>query len=94
MMTKVLVLGASGRVGHVVASRLLDFSDEFEFITAARDAGSMLPDWILDCSDFNAVEQAIATIKPNICVNAIGVLNQQTEDVDRLKKLNADLPVF
>jgi dTDP-4-dehydrorhamnose reductase len=94
MKIKVLVLGASGMVGHVVASRLLYFGDQFEVITAARDAGSVLADWIVDASDFNAVEKAISNIKPTICVNAVGVLNQPTEDVDRLKKLNADLPKF
>jgi len=94
MKTKVLVFGASGMVGHVLVSRLREYGTEFEVVTAGRDADSVLPDLILDASDFNAVEEAITRIKPVICVNAIGVLNKSTEEVERLKKLNADLPIF
>lgn len=43
MRSRVLVLGASGMVGHVVALRLQERNEQFEVITAARDAGSMLP---------------------------------------------------
>jgi dTDP-4-dehydrorhamnose reductase len=94
MKTRVLVLGASGMVGHVVALRLQEHDEQFEVITVARDASSMLPHIQLDVADFNALEEVVKQIKPDVCVNAIGILNKTNEDVESLKKLNADLPQF
>ena len=94
MKSRVLVLGASGMLGHVVALRLQERDEQFEVITAARDTSSMLPHIQLDAADFNALEEVVKQIKPDICVNAIGILNKVDAELESLEKLNADLPQF
>jgi dTDP-4-dehydrorhamnose reductase len=91
---RVLVLGASGMVGHVLASRLSEFPETFEVLTAVRMnifGNSAIE---IDATDFNALRSALDLIKPDICINAIGVLNRDADELEISQKLNVELPIF
>jgi dTDP-4-dehydrorhamnose reductase len=91
---RVFVLGASGMVGHLLAMRLREFPDAFEVVTAARNNTYGNPDISLDATEFNDLSSALDVIKPNVCINAIGVLNRGADDLDVSQKLNTQLPHF
>lgn len=92
--TKVLVLGASGMVGHVLALRLKEFSEEFEVITATRSQTNGHSDFELDAANFNELRSLLELINPDVCINAIGVLNRAADDLEISQKLNTELPLF
>lgn len=54
-MEKFLIIGASSGIGYAVVEQLKKLGHEV--ITTARDNSKMTPDYVLDASDFNAVEQ-------------------------------------
>ena len=54
---KVLVLGASGMVGHVLVMRLKEFPDEFEVFTASRKQANGQSDFILDAANFDKLRK-------------------------------------
>jgi dTDP-4-dehydrorhamnose reductase len=92
--TKVLVLGASGMVGHVLALRLKEFPDEFEVFTASRKQANGQSDFIVDAANFNELRSLLELINPDVCINAIGVLNRAADDLEISQKLNTELPLF
>jgi dTDP-4-dehydrorhamnose reductase len=91
---RVFVLGASGMVGHLLAMRLREFPDAFEVVTAARNNTCGNPNIALDATHFNDLSSALDVIKPDVCINAIGVLNRAADDLDVSKKLNTQLPIY
>jgi len=91
---KVFVLGASGMVGHLLAKRLREFPDALEVVTAARNKTYGNPNIALDATHFNDLSSALESIKPDVCINAIGVLNRAADDLDVSQKLNTQLPLF
>ena len=92
--TKVLVLGASGMVGHVLAVRLKEFPEEFEVITASRSQTNGHSDFVVDAANFNELRSLLELINPDVCINAIGVLNRAADDLEISQKLNTELPLF
>ena len=92
--TKVLVLGASGMVGHVLALRLKEFSEEFEVITASRSQTNGHSDFKVNAANFNELRSLLELINPDVCINAIGVLNRAADDLEISQKLNTELPLF
>ena len=92
--TKVLVLGASGMLGHVLALRLKEFTEEFEVITASRSQTNGHSDFTVDAANFNELRSLLELIKPDVCINAIGVLNRAADDLEISQKLNTELPLF
>jgi dTDP-4-dehydrorhamnose reductase len=91
---KVFVLGASGMVGHLLAMRLREFPDAFEVVTAARNNTYGNPNIALDATHFNDLSSALDSIKPDVCINAIGVLNRAADELEISQKLNTQLPLF
>jgi dTDP-4-dehydrorhamnose reductase len=91
---KVLVLGASGMVGHLLATRLGEFTESYEVITAVRSKNSWNPDIVLDATNSNDVLSAIEFIKPDVCVNAIGILNRAADEMEIAHQLNTQLPLL
>jgi len=92
--TKVVVLGASGMVGHVLALRLREFPEEFEVFTASRNQATGHSDFMVDAANFSDLESVLELIKPDVCINAIGVLNRAPDDLEISQKLNTDLPIY
>jgi dTDP-4-dehydrorhamnose reductase len=81
-------------VGHLLATRLREFPDAFEVVTAARNNTYGNPNIALDATHFNDLSSALDVIKPDVCINAIGVLNRAADDLDVSKKLNTQLPIY
>ena len=91
---KVLVLGSSGMVGHVLALRLKEFTEEFEVFTASRSQTNGHSDFLVDVANFNELRSLLELINPDVCINAIGVLNLAADDLEISQKLNTELPLF
>lgn len=81
-MTRVMVLGASGMLGHKLLSVL---SDCFEVVGTVRDSAAIEAtalfakhQWIhgVDASRFETVEKALLEWKPDVVLNAIGAVKQ------------------
>ncbi len=89
---KVLVLGASGMVGHLLSNRLHEFPELYEVITAARSKNYGNPDIVLDATNSKDVRSALEFIKPDVCINAIGVLNRAADELEIAHQLNTQLP--
>ena len=91
---RILILGASGMLGHVLAYRLREFGEKFDIITIARNSQYIIPDMELDLFDFSGLRKSIEQINPDICINAVGVLNKAADNIQISKKLNSELPIF
>ncbi len=91
---KVLVLGASGMVGHLLSNRLHEFPELYEVITAARSKNYGNPDIVLDATNSKDVRSALEFIKPDVCINAIGVLNRAADELEIAHQLNTQLPLL
>ena len=80
---KVLVIGGSGMLGHKLVHK---WRDKFDLWSTVRteyqgdnkdlifDSGKTLEN--IDIEDFSLVEKAITEIKPDVIVNAVGIIKQ------------------
>lgn len=89
----ILILGASGMLGHTL---LVDFSRREHFsvhATARNHAG--LERWLapelparihtpVDANDFAAVEDVLKKVQPDVVINCIGIIKQQAAAKDPL----------
>ena len=90
-MTKVLVLGRAGMLGHVVYETLANI-DEFRVLGCARNAVDAATE-VVDVSDLQALELLLERVEPDIVVNCVGVLIQGSVDsVGNAILLNSYLP--
>ncbi|MGC3792191.1 dTDP-4-dehydrorhamnose reductase family protein [Priestia aryabhattai] len=71
---KILVLGGQGMAGHVIKSYFQSKPDYTVYYTSRnqKDKNSIY----LEIKDFIALEGIIDSIKPNIIINCIGILNE------------------
>lgn len=92
-MKRVLILGAGGMAGHVMAEYLSQ-KPGYEIIRCARSA--VTPDTILlDVTAFAQVEKVVRARRPDIVVNCIGLLVQEShERLDYAILINSYLPHF
>jgi dTDP-4-dehydrorhamnose reductase len=98
---KVLVFGATGMLGHKLYQVL---TKSFDVVGTIRTGyktisryGFMEPTILVprfEATDFNAVRQVIDSIRPDVIVNCIGVINKLADKVgpEATTKLNAELP--
>lgn len=77
-MKKVVVLGAKGMAGHIMAE-YLDAKDEYEVYGVAREGGGFVSVCI-DVLDFKALEQSLSELQPDVVINCIGVLVDNARD--------------
>lgn len=90
---KVIVLGALGMAGHIMAE-VLDMTGEYEVFGVARQEGKYV-DGVLDVTDFSVLENYIKGIKPDYIINCVGALvSQSKNDVPSAILLNSYLPHF
>jgi dTDP-4-dehydrorhamnose reductase len=80
---KILILGASGMLGHKLVQ---SWKDRFEVWAAIRgkfagyekygifDKGRTIEN--IDARDFSTIEAAVKTVRPDVVVNAIGIIKQ------------------
>ena len=90
-MKRVLVLGGTGMAGHVIATYLEECG--YDVYITSRSASLSPKSKAIDVTDFHALEAWIASIKPDVIVNCIGMLQKQSEASPHLAILiNAYLP--
>ncbi len=88
-MSRVLVLGADGMVGHIARIYLAERGHDV--ISVARNPS---PGWVsLDVEDTEALLDFTERTKPDLVLNCVGVLIKESEDNPiRAIRLNALLP--
>ena len=98
---KVLILGANGMLGHKLYQVLGERFDVRGTIRSGFgsvagfgifDPGRMVPG--LDVTDEQALEQVIAGLRPDVVINAVGVIKQKpsSKDVETALTINAIVP--
>ena len=92
-MKRILILGAGGMAGHVMAEYLAQ-KPEYEIIRCARRAAT--PDTILlDVTEFSHVEDVLGEERPDIVINCVGMLIQTSRDrLHQAILINSYLPHF
>lgn len=91
-MKKVLILGASGLIGHQVYFRL-HANKNFSVSSFARQRKISDDTILLDARDESFLEKAILDINPDIIVNCMGVLiAEANRDPENAIFLNACIP--
>jgi len=98
--TKVIVLGASGMLGHRLCCEL---APDFDVAATVRSP-SALPAGVLDervrllsgvtAEDFQSLVAAVAAVRPDVVVNCIGIIKQVAAAADPVPSIsvNALLP--
>ena len=88
---KILILGGKGMAGHVIAAYLQQ-KPEYHVLYTSRDRNDK--DGIyLDVTDSTKLEAIIDSIKPDITVNCVGILNDYAEKNTKLAfQVNSLLP--
>lgn len=85
---KILILGKTGMLGHVVYNHFLEKGYEV-YGTSSKE------DIIFDANNMETIKDIITDIKPDIIINCIGILNKMAEDNHVLAlKLNGLLPHY
>lgn len=92
-MNRVLILGAGGMSGHVMAEYLSQ-KPEYEIIRCARSM--VTPDTVqLDVTDFVKTEEVVRERLPDVVINCVGLLVQASQErVDQAILINSYLPHF
>lgn len=80
---KMLILGGNGMAGHILVQYFQQSGNHHVFYTTRDSCDSK--SLVLDVTDMNAVEHVVRAVRPDIIINAVGVLNQRAED----DKINA-----
>ena len=94
-MKKILVLGVNGMAGHVITNYLRSQQEDYEVIAVARTQSIIIPDVLLDVTDFEKLSNLIKNEKPDFIINAIGLLNEVAEkNPDLAILINSYLPHF
>lgn len=98
---RILILGGSGMLGHKLVQRL---SPRFDVFATVRDNGKSLlsrglvqPNQLLsniDVCDDSALTRAIETTRPNVVINAVGIVKQHPtgNDITNTLTINSILP--
>ena len=76
---RMLVIGGRGMAGHMLV-RTLRRTAGIEVVWTVRDPKEAEGELALDALDLDAVRRTVGLVKPDIIVNAAGVLNQDAEE--------------
>jgi dTDP-4-dehydrorhamnose reductase len=86
MAKRILILGGTGMLGHMLFMQLLQQKNLNTYATArssATDLRSWFPDYALkkirpevDADNFDSVIRAFAAIRPDVVINCIGLIKQ------------------
>jgi dTDP-4-dehydrorhamnose reductase len=94
-MTKkrVVVLGAQGMAGHIMAE-YLDGLDDYQVLGIARQSGAYVHKQ-LDVADFSALKEFLTQENPDLVINCIGILVASSkQDIANAILINSYLPHF
>ena len=99
---KILVLGANGMLGHVLVNSLMQDPSLTVFATTREEVVTQIFSKLpikqmiagVDALNIGSLESAIATVKPDVVINCIGLVKQykDAEDIQKAMQLNAVLP--
>lgn len=93
-MKKVVVLGALGMAGHIMAE-YLDSLKKYEIYGVARTKDSKYISKELDVNDFSSLENYLSEIKPGFVINCIGILvSKSNSELTTAIQINSYLPHF
>ena len=88
---KILVLGKTGMLGHVV-TKYLEEKKYNVYATNRREKGLL---YFNPLEDIKKIENIINEIKPNIIINCIGILNKEAEEnTSKAILINSYLPNY
>ena len=91
-MTKVLVLGSTGMIGHQVFN-YLKVNSVFELYNVSFRKKLQDDSFLLDARSEHTLEKYIESISPNYIINCVGVLiNGSNRDPENAIFLNSYLP--
>jgi dTDP-4-dehydrorhamnose reductase len=91
MMKKVAVLGATGMAGHVISLYLE--KNGYNVFRMSRSVAPSDKNIQLDACDFSGLKDWLEKIKPDIIVNAIGILQKEADNrPDIAVQINSYLP--
>jgi len=91
-MKKILILGATGLIGHQVFM-CLKANKDYEVFNFARQRKIAEDTVLLDARNEHRLEQAILEIKPDVIVNCMGILiAEANRDPENAIFLNAYMP--
>lgn len=97
---KILVLGATGMLGHKCVQHLRAAG---EVVAVMRRTPPMLPEEVyagakvlsgIDATDFGALGKLLRSEKPDVVINAVGIIKQRDEAEEKAisMRVNAELP--
>lgn len=90
---KVLVLGSTGMVGHIITRYLISLN-KFEITNISRSKLNTNT-LIIDIRDKKRLKEAITKIKPDVVINCLGILIKESEEKHDLAiYINSYLPHF
>jgi dTDP-4-dehydrorhamnose reductase len=91
---KILILGASGMLGHKLYQKFQSEFDTFATIRGRVDSYAEInlfkEDYVIDqtdVSDINKLKGIIESLRPDVIINCIGIIKQLKEAQDVLKSL-------
>ncbi|SFS66349.1 dTDP-4-dehydrorhamnose reductase family protein [Marininema halotolerans] len=89
---KILVIGANGMAGHMIQDYLIQHTS-YEIWATSRSEKSTHRRLFLDALDTNRLSGLLLTLKPDLVINAIGLLNQDAENHPQwADQINGELP--
>jgi len=91
---KVLILGSTGMLGHIVSYHLTKSSNYTVFNLSRRSIGQK-NSIVCDINDLTNFEKHINKLNPDIVINCIGLLiNETTKNIEYAEYINSYLPKF
>jgi dTDP-4-dehydrorhamnose reductase len=99
-MTRVLVVGASGLLGHTLVRELGPIMETWALTRTPASSAHPLARWVetsrwvggVDVMHASALEDAIAAAAPSVIVNCVGFVPQRTSDPAAMWAVNARFP--
>lgn len=93
-MKKILIFGAAGMAGHMVSSYLKSLN-KYTIYEVTHNKITNKDNILCDVLDIKSVENVIDTIKPNIVINCIGILNDVSDsNILKTTFINSFFPQF
>ncbi|NVJ54195.1 MAG: SDR family oxidoreductase [Campylobacteraceae bacterium] len=93
-MKKIVILGALGMAGHIMAEYLNSLK-KYEIYGVARTKDTEYVSKELDVTNFNELEEYLEESKPDIVINCIGILvSKSNSELTTAIQINSYLPQF
>jgi len=91
---RVLVLGATGMIGHGVFKQLSKYEELDVFGTRRGETDNPRIRHLVDADNFDTIIRTFAAIQPEIVINCIGIIKQNPDAEDYLTAItvNSQLP--